>query len=540
MASTHPGHLNRNLPRRIRPLLAIFPLLLALLLALTRSASRADDPLPAGLCVLISGRVICYDSHSGSPVPATPINDPVTDFAPSPDGQWLAYRAALPGDPTEKLYLAPISTAAASVTIIDPQATPPADLRLNATTLAWAPNGIALAYVTAFGLRVSVPGGHSDATDQAYVSVLWSADSARLAAQGADGGWTFFAVNSSASSGIALTVLRRFSQSAAVAWFDLHSVIAAPISGGLLRLDVNANTPPLWTIADEHFIHLQTGIPGEVLAIHIVPGEPNGLAVGIDSAGHWTAFGSARLDPQLTWGPAPGNRLVYITSGTPIMVDRATASEDMLPINHADRLVWRYGDLPEAAGVVMDADLYFIAPDASGVDQVWRLPRDGFPLLQLTNSPVAVTHYDIGPDAVRYTAGNGGQSALAGLNGPTLTPLPTHTGGSAPRATIPPTVSATSTSRAPFLTVTPAVINQAYALKVVGWQPGPVVVQRIGAAGSGSGTQPTALIESALLSPGGQYAVGFRAGRLLILNWATGQLVAVQGIPSARDLRWAG
>jgi hypothetical protein len=533
-------------------------LVLAVLLGvLIPRISRADNALPNSLCALIVGRVICYDGQSGVPLPVTPLNDPVTDYAPSPDGLWLAYRAGLPGDSDEKLYLAPIGSPTASTTInatpntsvvIDTRATPPADLRLNAETLAWAPNGVALAYLTAFGLRVSAPGGMVTITDQAYVSVHWSLDGSQLAAQTADGGWSFFGVIQAQTGGVALDLTRHFDQSAEIAWLDAHSVIAAPINGGLLRFDPTSSAAPVWTVADEHFMRLQSGVPGEVLAMHIIPGDPNGLAVGIDADGHWTPFGSAKLDPQLTWGPAPGKLLVYITSGTPIMVNRATGDEDMLPINHADRIVWRYGVLPEAQGVAMDADLYFIAPDTFGIGQVWRLPRDGFPLLQLTNSAMAVSSYQIGPDAIRYTAGNGGQYAISGLNGLTATPFPLRATG-LPRATITSTLNATiaaiatltAATHTPFMTVTPVpVLNPPYQLQSIGWQPGPVVMRRIksSVAGTNAETSRAYLIQQPLLSPSGAFAAGYRAGRLMILNWATGQAVAIQGIQAAQQLQW--
>jgi len=518
--------------------------------------AHADEALPASLCALIVGRVICYDGQTGTPTPVTPLNDPVTDFSPSPDGLWLAYRAGLPGDTDEPLYLTPIGShgqafVAGTSTVLDPHATPPADLRLNVETLAWAPDGVALAYVTAFGLRVSVPTGIANITDQAYVGLHWSPDGNQIAAQTANGGWVFFNVDQPLTGGVTLRVTRRFVQSAEIAWMDIHTVIVAPISGGLLRFDPTGSSAPVLTATDEHFIRLAPGVPGEVIAIHIAAGDPYGSAVRIDTDGNWSAFGTAKLDPQLTWGPSPGNLLVYITSGTPIMVERATGSEDMLPINHADRIVWRYGDLPQAQGIAMDADLYFIAPDSFGIAQVWRLPRDGFPLIQLTNSPAPVNSYQIGIDTIRYTAGNGGSVLYAGLNGinnQTPTPLPSHAPSTIPRVILTPTQNATrsanatiiAATRIPFVTVTPnTVSSSAYQIQSVGWQPGPLVVRRIKLPSTGSGVSSRAYaIEQPLLSPSAVFAAGFRTDQLIILNWDTGQEVAVQGIQSPRQLQW--
>ncbi len=502
-------------------------------------AARADKALPDALCASISGQVICYDANSASPRPITPGDPPVIDFAIAPDGQWLAYRAG------QTLSFAPIADSGGTARVIDSQAIPSADLPLDqssdSVTLAWAPDGLAIAYVTAFGVRVVDPGGQFvNAGDQGYVSLVWSPDGDRLAAQTADGSWTFFACS---HNPLQLHITRRFAESASAAWLDDQTVIIAPTIGGLLRIDpTSATAPPAWNVADEHFIKLNPGNPGQVVALHLDSGDQDGTAVSIDADGHWTAFGSAKLDPRLNWGPAPADQLAYITSGTPIMVDRATGEENMLLLQRVDALAWSPGTLPEVQGLAMDADLYFIAPDTFGIAQVWRLPRDGFPLIQLSHSAAPVTSYQLGTDAIRYTAN--GLSNLIRPDGSSLTPTPTL----APVLSIPaqrtatafarlatPTASAATATATPFLTVTPLTV--AGRIAIVGWQPGPSVVQRMLATGSVSRTY---LIARAMLSPGGGYAAGYRGAQLVILNWDTGRELAIQGIQNPSALEWIG
>ncbi|MHB8628987.1 MAG: TolB family protein [Aggregatilineales bacterium] len=501
--------------------------------------AHADKTLPDALCALISGQVVCYDANTALPKPITPADPPAIDFAIAPDGQWLAYRAG------QTLSIAPIADGQVAVHMIDPQAIPSAglsrDQQPEAVTLAWAPDGLAIAYLTAFGLRVTDPSGQfANADDKPYMSLMWSPDGNRLAAQATDSSWTFFACT---HNPLKLSVTRIFADAASMAWLDEKAVIVAPTAGGLLRIDpTSANAAPAWYVADEHFIKLNQGQPEQVVALHLDAGDHNGIAVAIDADGHWTPFGGAKLDPRLSWGPAPADQLAYITSGTPIMVDRATGDENMLPLQRVDALAWSPGTLPEVQGLAMDADLYFIAPDSTGIEQLWRLPRDGFPLIQLSHSTVPVTAYEVGADAIRFTAGS--VSILVHPDGSSLTPTPTATivlSGSALRTATALAKGVTATpaqptqTPTPFLTVTPRpAVGQ---VTIVGWQPGPSVVQRALATGTPSRTY---LLERALLSPGGGYAAGYRGAQLVILNWDTAREVAIQGIQNPIALKWIG
>lgn len=500
---------------------------------------HADKVLPAALCALISGQVICYDANTATPKPITPADPPAIDFAIAPDGQWLAYRAG------QTLSMSPIVDGQPRARVLDSQAIPFADLPSNqqsdVVTLAWAPDGLAIAYVTAFGLRVIDPSGQFvSVSDRPYTSITWSPDADRLAAQNADGSWAFFVFT---HTPLQLRPTRVFADAASIAWLDDETVIVAPAVGGLLRIDpTNAISPPAWYIADEHFIKLNSGGPGQVVALHIASGDRNATAVSIDASGHWTPFGNAELDPRLSWGPAPSEQLAYITSGTPIMVDRASGDENMLPLQRVDALAWSPDDLSEVQGLAMDADLYFIAPDSTHINQVWHLPQDGFPLIQLSHSAAPVTEYEVSANAIRYTAA--GASTLVHPDGSSLTPTPTiavtlnglamRTATALARAATPTPTQPTMTPM-PFLTVTPS--PSAGKIMVLGWQPGPAVVQRVLATGAVSRTY---LLAHATLSPGGGFAAGFRGVQLVILNWNTGRELAVQGIEDATVLEWIG
>src|SRR5262245_9424681 len=77
----------------------------------------AAPRLPAPLCALITGQIICYDEGNSRPI--TPDGREVVDFAIAPDGTWLAYRAA------DAVTIAAIYGSTLSQQL-DAKATPPA------------------------------------------------------------------------------------------------------------------------------------------------------------------------------------------------------------------------------------------------------------------------------------------------------------------------------------------------------------------------------------------------------------------------------
>ena len=350
--------------------------------------------LPASVCTLTNAQVICYDAEALAPRTLTPGSSPVTDFGIAPDGRWLIYRIA------STVMVTAIYENVAPLTV-DTAASPPADLDSTATTLTWSPDGIAIAYITANGLRVAFPPAadlpaFADQIDRPYTNLRFSPDGANLGAQSSDGNWSIFQIDTAAHR---IKRLRTIDQAGDLAWLNDTDFVFAYLSGGLVRLQADQPAkPPVWTLPNEHFIKMISTSSGKVLAIHPDPGDTIGSAVEISPEGTVAALGDSKLDSSVRWGP-DGRVMVYITSGTPILVDRSTGAENLLPFSDVSRLVWSPPLPLRSDPMVLDSDLYFLAFDSSGISQVWRIRGgSGDPAQQVTFLPYAVESFSVSPD----------------------------------------------------------------------------------------------------------------------------------------------
>ncbi len=124
--------------------------------------------------------------------------------------------------------------------------------------------------------------------------------------------------------------------------------------------------------------------------------------------------------------------MIYITSGTPITVDPATGAEEALPIQRVSRVAWASPALLVVGSIALDADVFYLAPDAQGVRQVWMLPGDGLnSVKQLTHLPQDAQDFAISPDRKSIAVTSGGRLLLlavatdSGFNlNSTATPTP--------------------------------------------------------------------------------------------------------------------
>ncbi len=535
-----------------------------------RPVRGARPALPAPVCALVIAQVVCYDVERATPHPITPPDQQVIDFAIAPDGNWIVYRAA------NTIRIAAMSGNAATQQV-DTQATPSAELDLSMTTIAWSPDGLAIAYVTASGFRVAFPTPEGNARfvdvgDRSVVNLRFSPSGTRLAAQADDGSWTVFAVQTAGEGTGEPTGLKRtrtIDQAADVAWLDDSALVVAMVAGGLSRLDAaNADQPPAWTVPDEHFVKLFATSDGEVLALHPDPGDTIGSVVAISADGQVVPLGSSKIDEQAEWGP-DGAMLFYITSGTPILINRATGAEDLLPLKRVTGLKWAAPPPTLVSSLPLDADVYFLAPDDVGIRQVWRLPRGGLDAATpVTHQPVHVAGFAVSRDGSQVVLETDSGPVAVSLSG---TPIPADAGippvstpdlhgvslsasGDAPQREWLIRLSSGGSSRVLVRSLWPIVDVlvaakpnglSVFFLRHVGWNSGPDTIQ-LGVP-SNDPMQPEArsrfaILSGARLSPTGRFAAGLqRAGRadqLVILDLSSGRKVRIQGADGVSLFKW--
>lgn len=306
-------------------------LLLALIVALLPLPVHAQDgpfPLPAPLFILTSeGTLLAVDQQTGAQEQISNDNQPVADFDVAPDGQWIAFRTV-----DEGMVIVSNLSGFGGYVLTFEGSTPPAPS--PAKTLAWSPDGGAIAYI--------VPGG----VELAYTGAGFYGEPDFGTIQG---NWT------------------------ELYWEAAGSLIVSDASGTTTRIRGTFNN---WMVeaAPDMPARPQPPVPsylsaeGVILASgEAVPGTAGALAFG--------------------WGPLPP---------------------------------------PAWAGRPLPANLYFIAPDANGIDQAWVLPQDGSAARQVTQDVDPVVGYGISPDGaqVAYVAGDALITAPVGSDQFTiLTPL---------------------------------------------------------------------------------------------------------------------
>jgi hypothetical protein len=386
--------------------------------------------LPTPLCALVGVGVTCYDA-GGTPRALTPASAIVVDFDISPDGEWVAYRA-VQGDQTR---VALVSIFGGEAFEVDPNAPPPGLLDPDKTTLAWSPDGYTLTYVVAAGLRTAFPAidgspRYSQVLNRLYTDLRFSPEGSHLAAQSDDGGWAIFRLADRLTINARVEPIRNLNVASEVAWQDETQMFVAPHTGGLYRInaaDPAAQYSPLG--ASGIFTQLIRLPDGTLRAFIPEIGRGFGRAVEIKPDGSVEPLGETNLDDRLRW-TRQGRAMLYLTSGTPIVVNPATGLEDTLPVRNASRVVWKPQRLDSAPALQVDADIFFLAPDPLGVNQVWRLVRNGqSAIFPLTGSAVGISAYQVSPD----------KSQLALIEGRALRVLPlTAIGIATPTPTLRP------------------------------------------------------------------------------------------------------
>lgn len=276
-------------------------------------------PLPAPLYILTADHaVLRIDPVGGGQTPISLPGQPVADFDIAPDGIWWVYRTADNG----MIIVNQIGGQSGFVLEFDTYSAPVSG---PAQTIAWSPDGSAIAYIVPEGVQIAYLGGG-----------LYGEPVTGLV----QGAWS------------------------ELYWEGLDALIVSDSAGATTRITGGYER---WTIA------AASGIPARPQ-----PNVPSYLAATGVMLDAQTAVPGTAGALAFDWGPLP---------------------------------------LPTITGRALPADLTYIAPDATGIDQVWRLPRTGEPPQPVTRDVDPVIGYGFSPDGARIAYIAGDALLVAGADG---------------------------------------------------------------------------------------------------------------------------
>ncbi len=381
--------------------------LLGLLALAAPSWLAAQDALdlPAGLYVLFNnGTVQRYGRGAAGVTTVTPEDAFVIDFGIAPDGNWIAYR-------TESgLVVSDFSGEAQTQVEGVSAGIPP--FRGQGDTIAWSPQGDAIAYTTTTGIRLygrdAGGGSFFDTAEPNIQQLLWSPDGRYLAAGADQNIWWIYRRDEQR-----LTLVSAFPASSGAAWYDSGRILFAPDVGGLVLMDLdNQNAQTVLMLADAFYYLPYVRSDSSIVAFSRganetdVP-EGSGKLVRII----WNGGVPARERTEtaavnlsgLRWAPE-GRLLVALRSGIMILVSPETGQGFTLPIAEAVAYGWGPPEPPLSVSVALPQTLYFRADDVNGITQVWRMPPNSAPL-PVTRAEAPVTAYTVRDTRLIYAAG---------------------------------------------------------------------------------------------------------------------------------------
>lgn len=432
--------------------------IMAALCVILPAAAQDSFQLPADLYVLTQdGRVERYAPGQIGATPVTPTDAFILDFGVDGAGERLAYRT----DAGLFVLLLNLPDVGA-VQIEGGSASVPA-YRGRGETIAWSPTGDAIAYTTLDGARVyfDADGAVAELTDAIFLGLVWSPGGTYLAAEGENDVWWVYRRDT--ASTLVLTAI--LPSSAGTTFVSNAELVFAPAEGGLRLMNLEAaNAQTL--ILDESVAYRSPTLttddalaffarpladaavqPGDGVLQRLVRGAAQIETLGdraIPLNGlRWTPAGTwlvafqggvlALIDPRTgdgvpfsvgnaaayAWGPLRADAPVssLLTTPVPTVIQPTPlpglAVVDPTVIAPAGLTTDPIPTLPPAvitfeplAGRSLPAHGFFLAPDAAGIAQVWRLTAADSSAFAFTGATTDVTEFTSTADgsAVAYVA----------------------------------------------------------------------------------------------------------------------------------------
>ncbi len=385
----------------------------------TEAPALAIWPLDADLYLLDeTGQIWRQPLYGNEDVAATiaPSEQVVLDFDIAPGGGWVLYRTA------EFVGITSLDGRSGQVIAFEESASIPDEA---GQTVAWASDASKMAFATAAGFQVYIPGKGAEFgplvfdTPEAQVADFgWSHNSDWLLVWRADRGAALYEI------GLNVSLYAELGQIAGYTWLSDGRLAFAPAEGGLALLDPTDLTSRIFMVPQDRLVTL----PGESLNgalaffIHSDGYEgPGFLHVGNPQDMSFSPVSAVPVQTaNLQWNPST-TRLIGRDPNSPftttvLVLDPGTGSQATFEAAVGiDSVVW--GDRPpeSVSGVNLPVDLYFLASQA-GIIQVWRLPASGDAPQAITSMSDDVVDYDISPDGTQLVYTSGGIVYRAVIN----------------------------------------------------------------------------------------------------------------------------
>lgn len=359
-------------------------------------------PLEADLFYLTDAGQIWRQPLLGDEAAATPVTQldvQIRDFAVAPGGEWLLYR-------TDE-YVAVSAVNGQSGQLIDDVIPMPAP-GWPSQTMAWSPDASKLAYMSATGFEVYIPGAGSEfgplvypITEQPINELAWSHTGQWLLVWRQDGTASIYESKPDVTLWVDIGTINGYT------WLRDGRLAFAPVDGGLALLDPSNLDSRVFIVPQDRQVTLPAQRPDGTLAFFLHPtsvDDPGTLHLG--NAGDMSfrqESGFQVYTRGWAWNPVATRLISKEAGGGPTinLLDPATGSTASFDAGGVP-VVLDWGDPPPQgiAGLPLPNDLYFLAPEA-GILQVWRLPKNGNPPQPVTSASGDVLDYDISPDGTQ-------------------------------------------------------------------------------------------------------------------------------------------
>ncbi len=396
-------------------------ILLALGLCPSPAAAQSQTTLPADLFVLNEqGQVLRIAASGGFAATVTPPDQQVIDFGIAPDGQWIAYRSA-PETPAG-VFLAVVSVDGLSGQLMEFETAGQPPITGRGQTLAWSPDAAAIAYTTATGVRFYLAGlgefGAPLFVDMAggpFLNLAWSPGGSYLAAEAENDTWLIYR-----RQGDGVVEAGRVPASAGLAWVREGVLALAPPAGGLIALSLVDGSQQV-LLGAEVLVSQPTLLSGGRLIFRVHDSSGQTFAarrfgtVSLQGGDYQEIPAATEITAAMRWLPDGAALLATLDGALTLIEPRTDARRELMVGVKA----YAWGPLPpsEVVGVTLPTDLYFLANDAAGVTQVWRLPADGSPAMQVTAAADGVIDFGLSPDHTQIAYTTGRRLVAANLDG---------------------------------------------------------------------------------------------------------------------------